>query len=115
MCLLDSLKKYLGRGALPPVTQVLRTHTAPRPPRGAGAAGRGSARVRAIDPGAAARPSVDGSPRLATLRAAGDGGRALGLSLWHVAAEPRRMAASCAIDPARGEGTHWPVRLRPGR
>ena len=30
-----------------------------------------------------------------------------------MAAQPRRMAASGAIDPA-GEGTHQPVRLRPG-
>lgn len=101
------LKCFLGR--------PVHARGDPAPLRGAGGAGRGSARVRAIEPRAAARPSVDGSPRPATLRAAGDGGRALGLSLRHVAAQPRRMATSGAMDPARGEGVHRPVRLRPGR
>lgn len=58
---------------------------------------------------------LPGSARPAVLLGARDGGRALGLPLRHVAAEPRRVAAGGAVDPARREGAHWPVRLRPGR
>lgn len=51
----------------------------------------------------------------AVLLGAVNGGRALGLFLRHLAAEPSRVAAGGAVDPARREGAHWPVRLCPGR
>lgn len=58
---------------------------------------------------------MHGLARPAVSLGAGHGGRALGLFVRHLAAEPRRVAAGCAVDPARGEGAHWPVRLCPGR
>lgn len=56
-----------------------------------------------------------GVPRQEALRGAVHGGRSLGLLLRHLAAESSRMAAGGAVDPARGEGAHRPVRVCPGR
>uniref|UniRef100_A0A8C0SNC9 L-aminoadipate-semialdehyde dehydrogenase-phosphopantetheinyl transferase n=1 Tax=Canis lupus familiaris TaxID=9615 RepID=A0A8C0SNC9_CANLF len=93
------------------------THVAVCPaPRPDAARGRGHAGVRAIGEGEAARSSVGrGVTRAAVPLGAGHGGRALGLFVRHLAAEPRRVAAGRALHPARGEGAHWPVRLCPGR